>query len=107
MKKIIALLLFIFSFAGIVTMQSCQSTKSSTASKMLKFNFEKGKGYDYDMLWDLDTKVGGQVSKISIDGSYSMMITEDDGTVKSVSTSYKSLKMKMEVGGMNFEIDSD
>ena len=107
MKKIIALLLVMFSVAGIVSMQSCQSTKSSTASKMLKFNFEKGKGYDYDMVWDLDTKVAGQVSKISIDGSYSMRITEDDGTVKSVSTSYKSLKMKMEVGGMNFEIDSD
>ncbi len=41
MKKIAVALLAIITVAGI---QSCQSTKSATGSKMLKFNFEKGKG---------------------------------------------------------------
>lgn len=107
MKKISLLLIISFTAISILTFQACQSTKSSTASKMLKFNFQKGKGYNYEMVWDMDTKVAGQASNISIDGSYSMTIADDDGTVKSVSTVYKSLKMKMEMGGMNFDIDSD
>ncbi len=90
-----------------VGFQSCQSTKSATSSKLLKFNFEKGKGYDYNMVYDIDTKVDDVVSKVSIDGDYTMTIVDDNGAVKSLSTVYKKLRMDVDAGGMHMEMGSD
>ena len=107
MKKIIALLLFIFSVAGIVNMQSCQSTKSSTASKMLKFNFEKGKGYDYEMISNIDQEVMGQNMQMDMSAYYSMDVSEDDGIMKTISSTIDRFKMKMGFGGFNIDVDTD
>jgi hypothetical protein len=86
---------------------SCQSSSKTSASRLLKFNLEKGKGYDYEMVWDMNTKVMGQETVISIGGLYSMNIIDDDGKVKSVATSYKRLNMNMKVGGVEMDLDSD
>lgn len=107
MKKITALLLAILSVAGVVTMQSCQSTKSSTASKMLKFNFEKGKGYDYEMIMNMDQEVMGTKQQIDMSTYYSMDVTEDDGSMKSIKTRFDRFKMNMDVMGMKLEVDTE
>lgn len=86
---------------------SCQTTKSSTASKMLKFDFEKGGGYDYEMILNMDQEVMGQKIKMDLTSYYSMDVTGDDGQNKTISTTYDRFKMSMDIGGMNIEVDSD
>lgn len=107
MKKISFLLaagLIISTVAGI---QSCKTSSKASVSKMFKFNLEQGKGYDYDMIFDLDTKAGGQVITMTIAGQYSMNITGTEGNVKLITTAYKSMRMSMKMAGMNIDIDSD
>ena len=104
MKKIIVALLAIIMIAGI---QSCQSTKSATGSKMLKFNFEKGKGYDYEMIINMDQDIMGQAMQMDMTNYYSMDVVADDGTTKTITTTYDRFKMNMKVGPMDIDVDSD
>lgn len=107
MKKIsilFAALLLIITAGGF---QSCKTSSSASTTKVLKFNLEQGKGYDYEMVWDLDSKVAGQESNISITGLYSMNVTSIDDKIRSISTMYKSLRMNMKLAGMTLDIDSD
>jgi len=87
--------------------QSCKSSSKAGASTLLKFNLEQGKGYDYEMVWDLETEVAGQKSSISITGLYSMNVTGIENNVRSVTTAYKSMRMNMQMAGMTVDIDSD
>lgn len=89
------------------TIQSCQSTKSATSTKLLKFNFEKGKGYDYEMIINMDQDVMGQTMQMDMSNYYSMDVVEDDGTTKTISTTFDRFKMTMGVAGMNIEVDTD
>jgi hypothetical protein len=107
MKKITFLLAFlavVFTATGIL---SCKSASEAAGGKVLKFNLEKGKGYNYEMVWDMDTKAMGQESKISVDAQYAMEIKDDDGKIKTVETVYKSIKMGMNVMGMQLDMNSD
>lgn len=92
---------------GVVTTESCQSAKTSTATKMLKFNFEKGKGYDYEMTMNMEQEIMGQKMKMDMLTYYSMDVMEDDGAIKTVTSTYDRFKMDMNVAGMNIEVDSD
>lgn len=108
MKRINLLLLAILTITGTIVIQSCQTTgKTSSASKMLKFNFEKGKGYDYEMISNMDQEIMGQEMQMDMSFYYSMDVTEDDGAIKTITTAIDRFKMKMGVGGMNLDIDSD
>ena len=107
MKKLSLLLaagLMVLTIAGV---QSCKSSSKTSVSKMFKFNLEQGKGYDYEMVFDLDTKAGGQAIAMTVAGQYSMNITGTEGNVKSITTAYKSMRMSMKMPGMNIDIDSD
>ena len=104
MKKIVFLFLIGMSVAGI---QSCQSTKSATSSKMLKFNFEKGKGYDYEMIVNMDQEITGQKMQMDMTSYYSMDVIADDGATKTITSSYDRFKMDMVVAGMNINVDTD
>lgn len=106
MKKIFVFVSAIAAMCAFVVIPSCQSGKAS-AGKMLKFNLEKGKGYDYEIIWDMDMNGMGQQSKINIAGLYSMAVADDSAGIKSISTEYKNLRMDMNVMGMNINIDSN
>ena len=107
MKKIALLLLPVLLVAGLIAVQSCQSTKSATASKMLKFNFEKGKGYDYEMISNFDQEVMGQNMQMDMSAYYSMDVSEDDGNMKTITSTIDRFKMKMGVMGFNIDVDTD
>lgn len=108
MKKVKLLLGVALIATGIFLLPSCQSSKTSSGSgKVLKFNLEKGKGYDYEMVWDMDMKVAGQTSAVTVDGQYSMNIVDENAGVKTVATTYKSIRMAMNVMGMEIEMDTD
>jgi len=107
MKKIAWFLLPVVLLTGLITVQSCQSTKSSTASKMLKFNFEKGKGYDYEMITSMDQDVMGQKIQMDMTAYYSMEVADDDGKIKTINSSIDRFKMKMGAMGFNIDVDTD
>lgn len=107
MKKILLLPAIILMFVSFAALNSCTSSGKASGGKVLKFNLEKGKGYDYEIIWDMDTKVMGQETKINVGGYYSMDVKEDDGKVRTIDMEYKRLRMDMNVMGMNINIDSD
>lgn len=107
MKNIKLVLIAFCSVAVIAGIQSCQSTKSSTAAKLLKFNFEKGKGYDYDMTVSMDQEILGQQITVDMTTYYSMDVKEDDGNTKTINSTIDRFKMKMGAMGANFDIDTD
>jgi RNA recognition motif-containing protein len=107
MKKINVLLIAVIVLANMVAIQSCQSSKSATGSKMLKFNFEKGKGYDYEMITNVDQEIMGKSMQMDMSAYYSMDVTADSGDTKTITTSVDRFKMKMGMGGMNLEVDTD
>lgn len=109
-KQMKRIFLFAVAIVGIITtttIGSCKSSSKASTSKILKFNLEKGKGYDYEIVWDMNSKISGQETKVSLDGLYSMNVSEDEGHIKSISTSYKRIRMNMQVMGMTIDIDSD
>ncbi len=91
----------------LVAVGSCQTTKSGTASKMLKFGFEKGKGYDYEMIINTDQQVEGQTIPLDMTSYYSMDVTEDDGDTKTIATTFERFKTSTSIMGFNLEIDTD
>lgn len=107
MKKIVLFATAALLLMTVASIQSCKSSSKTAGSTMFKFNLEEGKGYDYDLQWDLDTKVAGAESKVSIHGVYSMNVTAVEAGVRSVTTSYKKIHMNMSVMGMEIDIDSD
>jgi len=106
MKKIFVFTAAISIISAFIIIPSCQSGKAS-AGKMLKFNLEKGKGYDYEIIWDLETSVMGQQSKISIAGLYSMQVTNDSAGIKTLSTVYKDMRMNISMPTMTLNIESN
>lgn len=107
MRKIILALSGLMLLVGMISMQSCQSTKSSTAAKLLKFNFEKGKGYDYEMSMSIDQEVKGQPIAMDMSYYYSMDVTDENADVKTITTKIDRFKMNMGVMGMNIKVDTD
>jgi uncharacterized protein YktA (UPF0223 family) len=107
MKKTGRIFLVIASIAIIAALQSCQSTKTVTSAKMLKFNFEKGKGYDYELISNIDQEIKGQTIQMDMSAYYSMDVSEDDGSMKTITSTIDRFKMKMGVGGFNIDVYSD
>ena len=105
MKKIILSLLFLAVLSGTYSIQSCKSSQAS-ASRLLKFNLEKGKGYDYEMVWDLDQEIMKQDMAISITGGYSVEVADDDGNIKTISAEYNDFKMNMKIMGKEIDVDT-
>jgi len=104
MKKIALALLAVITIAGI---QSCQSTKSATSSKMLKFNFEKGKAYDYEMIINMDQEMGGQKMQMDMTTYYSMNVVDEVADNKIITTTYDRFKMNMKMGPFDIDVDTD
>ena len=100
-------LVLILSIFSLVITQSCQSTKTATTTKMLRFNFEKGKGYDYETIMNLDFVTGNETRQTDMTAYYSMFVAEDNGSVKTIKAKYERFKMSLDIAGLNIMIDSD
>ncbi len=88
-------------------LDSCKTTSGNSTGKTLKFNFQKGKGYNYDMISDMSMNVMGMDTKVYVDGKYSMEVTNDDGQVKTISVAYKGMQMRTNILGMDLDVDTD
>jgi hypothetical protein len=104
MKRI---LLFITLLGVIAGFEACQTAKTSTSAKMLKFNLENGKGYDYEMTVNMDQEIMGQPIKMDMTTYYSMDVKADEGGIKTIVSSFERFRMNTEMAGMNIKIDTD
>ena len=86
---------------------SCQSSKSATTSKMLKFNFEPGQAYVYDMISDFDQEVSGQKQQISMTAQYGLDVTGANSGVTEITTTFNAIRLSMQVMGMTIEADTE
>lgn len=93
--------------AAAILLESCQSAKNSTASKMLKFNLEKGRGYDYEMIMNFDQELMGQAFKMDMTTYYSMDVDGDEGGIKTIRSVIERFKMNTSLMGMNVDVDTD
>ena len=107
MKKIISLLILACIILVNVSMQSCQSAKNSSATPLLKFNFEKGGGFDYEMIINMDQELMGEKMEMDMTTYYSLLVVDDDGIIKTVKSTFDRFKMRMAVKGFNIEIDTE
>lgn len=107
MKKIAFFLTAMLVTAGIFSFEACQTAKSSTSSKMLKFDLQNGKAYDYEMTVSMDQEIMGQPMKMDMTTYYSMAVKGDDGQTKTIVSSFERFKMKTEVAGINLDVDTD
>ena len=107
MRRIIFSSVAVLGFLTVFMLDACQSAKNSTASKMLKFDLEKGKGYDYEMIINMDQELMGQPLQMDMTTYYSMDITGDDGTIKTISSRLERFKMKTAMMGINLDVDTD
>lgn len=107
MKKLFVFAVFAFFGTALVALQSCQSSKSATTSRMLKFNFEKGKSYDYDMITDIDQDVMGQKNEISMTAQYGLDVTGSNDGIVDITTTFNAFRLNMEVMGMTIEADTE
>jgi Family of unknown function (DUF6263) len=105
MKKILFITGVIIVGLSIALIQSCKSKGS--AARILKFNLEKGKEYDYEIIWDLDQKVNGQDTKMSLSGLYTLKVTNDDGHIKELTSAYKKFRLNMKMMGFEMDVDTD
>src|SRR5678815_2855503 len=106
MKKYV-ILVTVFAAVCIAGFEGCQSSKSSTATKMLKFNLENGKGYDYEMTLNMDQEIMGQKIQMDMATYYSMDVEAEDNGIKTITSAIDRFKLKTAVAGINLEVDTD
>ena len=93
----------LLSFAAIL---SCKNSGSS-GTTVLKFNLEKGKRYNYDIMWDTDQKIMDRSDKINLEGNFSFEVISDDGAVKTLKGAYRKFRLYMKIMDLEMDIDTD
>ena len=107
MKTNLPVLLFISMLVSAFTWQSCQSTKTASGSRTLKFGLENGKAYDYETVLNMDQEIMGQKLQADMSTYYSLKVISDSADFRTIEASVDRFAMKTGVGGMNIEIDTD
>ncbi len=105
MRKYLSLSFAILLLSSVFSFYSCSNSDAAGGSKELKFNLEKGKTYDFEIVLDMDQEVMGQKNKIVFIAAYAIKVTDDDGKIKSIVGEYKDFKMKMNMMGQEINID--
>ena len=100
-------MLFFSFLAAILSLPSCQSSKTATASRTLKFGLENGKAYDYETILNMDQEIMGQKLQADMSTYYSLKVISDSGDNRVIEASIDRFAMKTGVAGMNIEIDTD
>jgi hypothetical protein len=106
MKKIILLPAIIIVLIAVTGVQSCKNSDASAGS-VLKFNLEKNKQYDYEIIWDMDQKVMDKDSKINLQANYSFEVTEEKDKIKTLRAVYNNFRLYMKIMDMEMDIDTD
>ena len=76
-------------------------------SVLLKFNFQKGKTYNYTMTFDVNQKKGDQSRASSMKWNYDMQVVDEKNDLKTIKTTYKRIDMTMDMGNQKMEFSSE
>jgi hypothetical protein len=76
-------------------------------SVLLKFNFQKGKTYNYNMNFDVAQKKGEQSRTTTMKWNYDMQVVDEKGNIKTIKTTYKRIEMAMDMGTQKMEFSSE
>ena len=107
MKKLLFLIAILVSGLSFTLYTSCKTSSGASASKMLKFNLEKGQEYNYEMVWDMTQTMMGQENAFSIGAFYTIDVTENNAGVRTMIGTYKKFNMTVNMMGMQIDIDTD
>lgn len=85
----------------------CNPAANVSGSRMLALNLEKGKSYDYEMVWDLTQSFMGQEIPVSMGTFYSVHVQDEADKVRTMTVTHRKVNMQMKMMGMEISIDSD
>jgi len=74
------------------------SIKPAKDSLLLKFNFQKGKTYNYTMMLDAVRKKDDKKMGTMMKWNYDMQVVEENKGLKTLKTTYKRIDMTMDMG---------
>lgn len=106
MKKLFSIASVLILSVTVLVIHSCK-TSGAASGNLLKFNLEKAKTYEYEIVWDMDQKISDQDTKISLGGIYSVEVIEEKDGIKMLTGMYKSFKLYMKMAGLEMDIDSE
>ena len=75
------------------------NVKPAEESVLLKFNFQKGKAYNYTMSFDVSQKRGDQSRGSRMKWNYDMQVIDEKAGLKTLKITYKRIDMAMNMGG--------
>ena len=87
-------------------LQSCNTAGSGEAVS-LKFNLEKGKSYEYEIISSMQNEVQGQVMNSNMQFHYLIEVLDDNNGIKTLRNTYNRVKMQMDMPNTNVDIDTD
>jgi hypothetical protein len=76
-------------------------------SVLLKFNFQKGKTYNYAMTFDMNQKKGDQSRANTMKWNYDMQVIDEKNDLKTIKTTYKRIDMTMDMVNQKMEFSSE
>ena len=84
-------------------------TKQEAKAVLLKFNFQKGKKYDYVLNFDVNVEREGKKRNNTMKWNYNMEVVDEKNKVKTIKTTYKRIDMAMDLlgTGQKTEFSSD
>jgi hypothetical protein len=75
---------------------------------LLKFNFQKGKTYNYAMTFDINQTKGDQLRGSTMKWNYNMQVVDEKNDLKTIKTTYKRIDMTMNMpNGQKMEFSSE
>jgi hypothetical protein len=76
-------------------------------SVQLRFNLNKGKRYDYTMVYDINQEANGRKMQNKMSWKYEMAVLDDKEKVKTIRTTYRQIDMLMNMDGNKMEFSSE
>jgi hypothetical protein len=76
-------------------------------SALLKFNFQKGKVYNYNMSFDVTQTKGEKKASTLMKWNYDMEVVDLKKDVRTIKTTYKKIEMVMDMGEQKMEFSSE
>lgn len=97
----------LFTLLLILLIGSACSDNNSADTANFQFNLQKGKAYEYEMVFDINQELPGQNIATNLKSDYVMEVIEDDGNVKTLKTTYERFAMKVAMPDRTISADSD
>jgi uncharacterized cupredoxin-like copper-binding protein len=90
-----------------ISFYHCKPAANVSGSRLLALNLEKGKSYDYEMVWDLAQSFMGEEIPVSTGTFYSVHVQDEADQVRTMTVTHRKVNMQMKMMGMEISIDSD